>query len=221
MEIQDALLKQKEEQQKLIQEQRLTQLEHKENVLFLQRIILLSFIISLLAIGGAYFKYIRSKHRSEKQLIQKKKELEIQQAKELIELKNKELAASALKLIEKDEFIGSLRDRLSKGNGKMDQYEIKKIVNSISHSSTKNWEEFEVRFISVNKGFYEQLKDKFPHLTQSDKKLCALLKLNFSSKDISKLLNISVESVHTTRYRLRKKLRLTRDVNLTEFIASI
>ncbi|MEM6380985.1 MAG: helix-turn-helix transcriptional regulator, partial [Bacteroidota bacterium] len=67
--------------------------------------------------------------------------------------------------------------------------------------------------------FYRHLKEKFPKLTQGDLKLCALIKLNFSSKDVAKLMGISVESVHTTRYRLRKKLGLQREDNLTEYIA--
>ena len=91
----------------------------------------------------------------------------------------------------------------------------------MSAGNDQNWEEFEARFISVNKGFYERLKAKYPKLTQGDLKLCALIKLNFSSKDMARLMGISVESVHTTRYRLRKKLGLNREDNLTEFITSI
>ena len=55
-------------------------------------------------------------------------------------------------------------------------------------------------------------------LKQTDLKICALVKLNFPSKDMAKLLGISVESVHTSRHRLRKKLGLERNDNLEEFI---
>ncbi len=88
-------------------------------------------------------------------------------------------------------------------------------------SNHRNWEEFEARFVSINQSFYRRLQEKFPQLSQRDLKLCALIKLNFSSKEMAKLLGISVESAHTSRYRLRKKLNLTREVNLTEFIASV
>ncbi|MEM6700327.1 MAG: sigma factor-like helix-turn-helix DNA-binding protein, partial [Bacteroidota bacterium] len=87
--------------------------------------------------------------------------------------------------------------------------------------NASNWKVFEARFVDVNKDFYKRLKKQFPNLTQNDQKLCALVKLDFSSKDIASLLGISVESVHTTRYRLRKKLKLSRDINLKEFIAGI
>ena len=59
----------------------------------------------------------------------------------------------------------------------------------------------------------------FPKLTRGDRKLCALLKLNLSSKEIARLMGISVESVHTTRYRLRKKLGLEKGDDLIDFMA--
>ena len=73
----------------------------------------------------------------------------------------------------------------------------------------------------VAEDFYKRLRERFPKLTQGDQKLCALIKLNFSSKDMAKLIGISVDSVHTTRYRLRKKLKLPREVSLGEFIGQL
>ncbi|MEM8524111.1 MAG: hypothetical protein AAGG68_05695, partial [Bacteroidota bacterium] len=126
-----------------------------------------------------------------------------------------------LKLIEKDELLATLKEKLSKGNGDLKASELKKIVRSISHSNAQNWEDFEARFISVNKNFYEKLTAQYPKLSRGDQKLCALVKLNLSSKEMAKLLGISIESVHTNRYRLRKKLGLTREVSLTEFVAKL
>ncbi len=219
LEIQDAFRLEKEEQKKLLQEQKLAQLEHEERVLFLQRTILMISLVFIILIGVIYFNYVRSKHKAEKQLIRKKQELEIQKANEIVELKNKELSASTLKLIEKDEFISTLKEKLSKKSSDVDIQEIKRVVHIMSAGNEDNWKEFEARFIQVNKNFYNNIKIKYPKLTQGDLKLCALIKLNFSSKDMARLMGISVESVHTTRYRLRKKLKLVRDENLTEFIA--
>ena len=221
LEIQDAFRKEKEAQAILLQEQRLAQFEQEEKVLFLQRIILSGCIVFLILFGILYFNYVRSKHRTEKELIRKKQELEIQKTNELVELKNKELAASVLKLIEKDALVEKLKEKLAQGKGDIKRQEIEQIVRSVSNGSSGNWQEFEARFVSVNKSFYEKLNRRFPNLTQGDQKICALVKLNFSSKEIAKLLGNSVESVHTTRSRLRKKLKLSRDINLTEFIADV
>lgn len=221
LEIQDAFRKEKDYQKELIQKQRLAQLEHEDKVWFLQKIILLGSMVFLLVIGVIYFNYVRSKHRSEKKLIKEKQQMELQKANEIVEVKNRELAASALKLIEKEELLATLKNKLSQSGQEVTPKAIKEIVRSISISNAQNWKEFETRFIAVNKDFYHRLLEKFPKLTQGDQKLCALVKLNFSSKDMSKLMGISVESVHTTRYRLRKKMNLARDINLTEFIAKI
>ncbi|WP_170110610.1 tetratricopeptide repeat protein [Flavilitoribacter nigricans] len=221
LEIQDAFREQQEQTQQLLREQRLTELEHRNRVWFLQRAILLVCLLFLLIIGFLYFNYVRSKHRAEKRLIRKEREMEVQKANELLELKNKELAASTLKLIEKDEFLASIKDKLAEKKEGLSADDVRRTVRSIKLSSTKNWEEFEARFVAVNQGFYECLNERFPKLTQGDQRLCALIKLNFSSKDMAKLMGISVESVHTTRYRLRKKLKLARAVNLEEFIAGL
>lgn len=221
LEIQDAFREQQEQNQQLLREQRLTELEHRRRVWFLQRAILLVSLLFVLIIGYLYFNYVRSRHRAEKRLIRKERELEVQKANELLELKNKELATSTLKLIEKDEFLASIKDKLAERKKGLSAEDVRNTVRSIKLSSAKNWEEFEARFIAVNKDFYERLNERFPKLTQGDQRLCALIKLNFSSKDMAKLMGISVESVHTTRYRLRKKLKLSRKVNLEEFIASL
>lgn len=221
LEIKDEFREEKENQQKLLQQQRLTQLEQEERVSFLQNILLLVTIFFLVFAGILYFNYVRNKHQAEKELIRKKRELEIQQANELLELKNKELAASSLKLIEKDEILSTLKTKLSEGKGDIKESELKKIVRSISHSNSQNWEEFEMRFLSVNKDFFEKLNAKYPKLTRGELKLCSLVKLNLTSKEMAKLMGISLESVHTNRYRLRKKLKLKRETSLTEFLAKL
>ncbi|WP_282160583.1 tetratricopeptide repeat protein [Ulvibacterium marinum] len=221
LEIKDEFRREKERQEKLIQQQRLEQLEQEDKISLLQRIILLGSLIFLIIIGLIYVKHLRSKHKAEKQLIRRNKELEIQKAEELLELKNKELATSALQLVEKDEFLQMLKDKLKKNGESVKASELNQVLKSISVSNTNNWEEFKLRFTAVNEKFYKELIQRYPKLTQSDQKICALIKLNFSSKDMARLLGISVESVHTTRYRLRKKMGLDRSINLEEYIASM
>ena len=221
LEIKDEFRRSKEEQERLIQEQRLEQLEQEDKISFLQRIILLGTIFFLLILGWIYLRNIRSKHKAEKQLLQRSKELEIQKAKEVLELKNKELAASALQLVEKDEFLREIKSRLRSESGGLKTSEINQVLKSISVSNSNNWEEFKLRFTAVNEKFYRKVTNEYPNLSQSDQKICALIKLNFSSKEMARLLGISVESVHTTRYRLRKKMGLERSVNLEDFISAL
>ncbi|MCL7765082.1 hypothetical protein MPF19_16785 [Polaribacter sp. Z014] len=221
LEIKDNYRLKKEKQKKLIQEQRLKQFKQEDKIIRLQRIILIGSIIFLLFLGYFFFKYLREKHSIEKELIRKTKELEIEKTKELLALKNKELAASALQLIEKDEFLKELKTRIREGGDKVKVHEINKVLRTVSVNNNKNWEEFKMRFIDVNKEFYDIIFKKFPKLSQGDQKICALIKLNFSSKDMARLLGISVESVHTVRHRIRKKMSLERNVNLEDYINSL
>lgn len=221
LEIKDEFRLEKERQKMLIQKQRLEQLEQEDKISFLQRIILLGALVFLVIIGIIYFRQIRVKHRVEKQLLQRSKELEIQKSEELLELKNKELATSALQLVEKDEFLKEIKNKLRGENGGIKTSEINQVLKSISNSNTSNWEEFKLRFTAVNEKFYKKVTTEYPNLSQADQKICALIKLNFSSKEMARLLGISVESVHTTRYRLRKKMGLDRSVNLENFISSL
>ena len=221
LEIQDAFRLEKERGRHLAERQRLSVLEYREQVGALQKTLLLLSLLFLISIGAMLYRSLRVRHKAEKELIQKKRELEQQQAKELIELRNKELTTSALKLIEKDELLSTLKKDLSGKEGSVNAQDVRQAIKSISVSNTQNWKEFETHFVSVNQEFYRYLHQKFPELTPSEQKLCALIKLNFSSKDIARLMGISVGSAHTVRYRLRKKLGLFRDDNLTEFISKI
>ncbi|AWV96764.1 tetratricopeptide repeat protein [Arcticibacterium luteifluviistationis] len=218
LEIQDRFREESQRTADLLREQKLQELEDAEQIYFLQRSLL---VIALLFVGLTsflYFKYLRNKYKAEKELAFKNKELEIQKANELIEVKNKEMAVSALKLIEKEEALSDFKTNLEKADWNLDTNKLKKAVKSLSTGHDQNWKEFETRFVAVNNKFYQNLHAKFPSLTATEDKLCALVKLNFNSKDMSKLLGISIESVHTSRYRLRKKLELERDDNLTDFI---
>jgi len=221
LEIQDAFRSNQEKELERAQEQRLIQFENAEKVLFLQKTILSISLLSIILIGLAYLSHVRAKHRAEKQFIEKERELRTIKANEIVELKNKELAALTLRLIAKDEMLIQFKNNISQLKGNLDNTELRKITKSISINTEQNWEEFEARFVSVNQRFYNRLSELYPNLTQSDKKLCALIKLNFSSKDIAKLLAISPESVHTARYRLRKKMHMSREENLTELIAHV
>ena len=218
-EINDKYRVQKQRELEILSKQRIAQLESEEEVWFLKSAIYGIIIIALLMFGYGLVKNIRRKHKDEKIAIAIQQEMELQKSKEILELKNKELTTSALQIIEKDEFIERLKLSLIEDKD-VDVRTINKMIKTIQSSPSSNWKEFDARFTAVNQSFYTNLKDKYPGLGQTDLKICALIKLNFSSKDMASLLGISFESVHTSRYRLRKKFKLERNDNLNEFIAN-
>lgn len=86
--------------------------------------------------------------------------------------------------------------------------------------SDKQWEIFETHFENVHEEFLKRIKQAYPDLSPRELKLCAYLRMNSSSKEISVLMNISTRGVEIARYRLRKKLDLPRETNLANFIIS-
>jgi len=218
-EIKDQYRIQKEQQEQVLKEKKFTELEHKQKISFLRLILLFITLFFLVIISLMIFKNLKRKHQKEKSLLKQKQRLKLNQTKKAIKLKNKELAKSALQLIEKDEFLVSLKKALNENKENLNINSVNKIIKSIQSGENNNWKEFEARFIDINQDFYKSLKADFPNLTQTDLKICALIKLNFTSKDMASLLGISVESIHTSRYRLRKKLKLERSDNLVEFIS--
>ena len=98
-------------------------------------------------------------------------------------------------------------------------YVINKIDNNIS--SMDDWKVFEFHFEKAHEKFLQKLINKYPQLSHSNLRLCAYLRMNLTSKEIAALLRISYRGVENHRYRLRKKLLLKKEVNLTDFILSL
>ena len=66
---------------------------------------------------------------------------------------------------------------------------------------------------------YTNLSAKFPNLTTNELKLCALLRLRLSSKEIASINNITAKSVDMNRYRLRKKFGIEQHQDVNEILA--
>ncbi|MFY0607604.1 MAG: DUF2225 domain-containing protein [Cyclobacteriaceae bacterium] len=219
LEIKDNYRIEKTKQDLLIQNQRLAQLEQESEIARLENFVLYSTIIFLVVLSFVIYRFLRTRYKAEKKLLSQQRRLEQEKAREVLEIKNKELTASAIQAIEREELLEEIKGELTLLKKNTDNKDVGRLVKNIDHRTSKSWEEFELRFTSVHDEFYKNLMSKFPKLSQNDHKLCALIKLNFSSKDMARLMGISIESVHTTRYRLRKKLGLERHENLEDFIA--
>lgn len=194
-------------------------LEQKATLIRFELFIITTLSIIVIGLLFFYVKYQHKKFKLEKEKELKKAELQKQKNENLIELKNKELTSYTLRLIDKDNLINELIENIDKYAPK-NEY-LMKLVKQKIIGKTKLWKQFDKRFIDVNKDFYDNLKNKSPNLTPTELKHCALIKLNFSAKEMAQLLNISINGVNTSRYRIRKKLELHREDNLTSFISSL
>jgi DNA-binding CsgD family transcriptional regulator len=134
--------------------------------------------------------------------------------------KNSELANSAMHLVQKREMLGKIHDDLNALLKKIDNEQVsgqfKKLLKLLGEDNKMddNWEQFAHHFDKVHTDFLVVLKNRYPALTANELKLCAYVRMNLSSKEIAQLLNISIRGVEIGRYRLRKKLRLAKEMNL-------
>ncbi len=136
-----------------------------------------------------------------------------------IENKNRELAISTMSLIKKNEFLNTIKGKLHGKNDENLQDVVKIIDRNLNNSD--DWKMFEEAFNNADKDFLKKVKSRHPKLTSNDLRLCAYLRLNLSSKEIAPLLNISARSVEVKRYRLRKKMNLPHETNLTNYILDL
>ena len=138
--------------------------------------------------------------------------------------KSEELANSTMSLIQKNELLMQLKDELERVKARSgnrlsgDDFQRINVLIDTNISSEQDWKLFEANFNKVHEQFLKHLVEKYPDLSQGDLKLAAYLRMNLSTKEIAQLLNITHRSVELKRYRLRKKLNLEGDTNLSEFM---
>ncbi len=177
--------------------------------------------------------FVRS--RSIKNVKQREKKKQDRNEQELIKLRNqnlqtelsfksRELANTTMSIIKKNEFLLHLKEVLKDQKYQLGTRYPDKFYNHIITKLDKNissgddWKIFETNVKEAHEFFLQKLIKEYPQLTHSDLRLCSYLRMNLSSKEIAPLMKISIRGVENHRYKLRKKLNLPRDINLTDFI---
>jgi len=173
------------------------------------------------------FEHQKQLNRKEEALRHEKKLNEIQKEQHQQALKNKtkELANTAMEMTKKNEMLMKLKEDLHYFKSEIiDKSRYNKLLSRIDRhlKNSKDWELFESNFNEIHDSFFKELHKMHPEkLTPKDLKLCAYLKMNLSSKEIAPLMGISIRGVEIHRYRLRKKLELSTDQNMNEYLMNI
>jgi predicted nucleic acid-binding Zn-ribbon protein len=125
---------------------------------------------------------------------------------------NRQLASASLYIVQKNELltqlktnIKSLGKKLPHGSKDLDSIESNLQSNQFLDN---DWEKFKLHFEQVHPRFFEELKSKYPNLTQYETRLCAYFHMNLSTKEIAGLLNIDPASVRKAKTRLGKKINI-------------
>jgi len=181
-------------------------------------------VLLLIIVTLAFFLQRSKTKRSE--LEQAHLTLEKAALKNDLAIKDQELAHNIMYLINKNELINHLSEKLldikHQAPAETQSAIQKIIVDMQSNLQPELWQEFEFRFQQVHEVFYKILNERFPDLTPSERRLCAFLKLNMTTKEISSITHQNAKSIDVARTRLRKKLNLTgTDHNLVSFLSQL
>ncbi|MCK9616226.1 MAG: helix-turn-helix transcriptional regulator [Lentimicrobiaceae bacterium] len=201
---------------KILVEQQIQQSQLKISRRF---VLILCILLIVLILFIIYFvKWAKLRH---KQIIMEKQNLNAQ-----IGVKKKELSVILMEQTKDSEQINSFLKELNEKLASLpedNQKNIYKLINQLKNQQDKKiWEEFEIRFKNENEIYFNALKNVCPVLTPAEIKICLLLRLNMSTKDIATILFKSESSVEVDRARIRKKLGITnQNISLTDHLLTI
>lgn len=145
-------------------------------------------------------------------------------AKEL-EAKQTRLSVSLLQSAHKNQFLSDLKNNIQKIDPKSSNIslEIKKVMREINNEINQEdyWDQFQFNFDEMHKNFIEKLKNSHPQISSNDQRLCCFIRLDLNNREIASILNITVNGVEQTKYRLKKKMALDDKLPLNEYIRNI
>jgi DNA-binding CsgD family transcriptional regulator len=185
--------------------------------------------LAMFAGVGVCFRVYRKKQKIQKQSIRNAERHRAQQLKnEMLEaeLENRknELVKQTSMLARREKLIGTLLEELERQKNMLgDRYptQLYKRMRSLMEQALNGNNErliLEAYFNSAHQNFVERFRRQYAGITTGDLRICCLLRMNLSTKEIASILNISVRAVELRRYRLRKRIGLDNDTNLIDFL---
>nr|WP_299173429.1 tetratricopeptide repeat protein [uncultured Allomuricauda sp.] len=211
----------KKEAEIALQEEEINTLNEKAKVDKLTKGLYAGGMASALALFGlSVFGY---RQRIKKNRIAREKQEEIY--KQEIEHKKKELTSQTLHLVQKNTFIQELKENLEnlKNSPEKFKVEFRRIVMLLKkqNASDKDWEVFKSYFSEVHNDFDQKLKTLYPDISEKEIRLAAFLRMNLTTKEIAATLNVLPDSILKSKYRLKKKLELDRETDLSSFLNTL
>ena len=208
-------------------------------------LIYLALVIGALLLAARYlmYRFRQSLRRQEEEHIREMEEREdryerdaLIAEREIIRLRNetlqnemvfrdKELANQTMVIINKNKFLKRVNEDLSNiqefivnDTARAKILGLKKLIRKETDIKLQN-KIFDTYFDEANEELFRRLKGQYPDLTPYDLRICAFIRMNISTKEIATILNISYRGAEVSRYRLRKKMNLPREINLASHLA--
>lgn len=195
-------------------------------LLIIAAIIFTSMFLFVLYLKKQKLNKLLNLEKIENELSIQRLELDNKLLQSTLEQKEKQLTYDILNQIKSNEMIEDVVKKLltqTTSSASLNKEIIQESIRNLKNTKENNvWEEFELRFKNVHEEFYNNLQLRFPDLTALERRLCAFLRLNMSSKEISAITFQNPKSIDVARARLRKKIGIANeDIGLVEFLNSI
>jgi len=188
------------------------------------RIVFISIIV-ILILGFASAYFLSRKVYLDKQMIIVNQNEKI--AKSELEHKKRELAAISTNIVQENEQVSNILKDLkyysSLLKSEKDRNSFSPLIKSINRILSEKRKEdlYSDQFNAAYPGYLEYLTRTYTDLTTSDLKLCTFLRMNLNTKEIAEIMGLSVRSVESRRYRLRKKINLSKEEDLVSNLISL
>ena len=144
-----------------------------------------------------------------------------------IDIKHKELVNLSLYIKQQRQYLEDLSKNLNDLSKEEDVEKLRQQLCDTAQKLNENMrltgemDQFYTQVEDLHKNFVSRLLMRCPNLSEKEKRLAIMLRLGFSSKDISGMLNVEPKSVEVSRYRFRRKLKLDRSTNIVEYLQMI
>lgn len=144
-----------------------------------------------------------------------------------IDIKHKELVNLSLYIKQQRQYLEELSNNLNELAKEDDVDALRQQLRDTAQKLNENMrltgemDHFYTQVEDLHKNFVSRLLMRCPNMSEKEKRLAIMLRLGFSSKDISSMLNVEPKSVEVSRYRFRRKLKLDRSTNIVEYLQMI
>jgi DNA-binding CsgD family transcriptional regulator len=189
------------------------------------------YVVGLILVVGILILIIlliKYRNRNIKNQLEKEKlNTKMQALNQSLEAQKQVLIGKAMAEIHRTDSINEILNDLKQIKLKTVNKEMQQAIDIVLKRLEKNlntdiWKEFEISFEQVHKSFFDKLTIDYPSLTPKDRRLCALLYLDLTTKEISQITGQSFKAIENSRTRLRKKFDLTNEkVNLSTYLNTI
>ena len=182
---------------------------------YYSHVALATYLIIIVIVVLLLIRYFRYKLSRQKEIM--KMELRQTSLEKELDTKSYELMLTIRYLISKNEILTELQNEVNAIKEYSSKYPIKnvrnmeRIITEGLDTQTEDWKNAMNSLKLSQQGFFKKLMEQYPNLTPNDLRLCSYLRMNFTTKEIARLLNNSTRAVEISRYRLRKKMKLNHD----------